>query len=125
MGYFIETDEYYSKLSQNVGVFQPSINSDDTNLADSCSFSKNEQNNEWLFETPSPYPNNFKCRRVVSCPNNKFIHYRFNRLHIGSPDEKIIEDEKLYKGTWFSPPHVFGQMTCVLHWASKNVHIWS
>ena len=83
VGYFIETDEYYSKLSQNAGVFQPNINGDDTNLADSCSFTKNEQNNEWLFETPSPYPNNYKCRRVVSCPNNKFIHYRFNRLHIG------------------------------------------
>ena len=98
-GYFIETDEYYSKLSQNGAEFQSNIL---PNLADSCLFQKNMLNDEWLFETPSPYPNNFSCRRAVSCPNKDFIHYRFNRLHIGSPDEQLVEDlpGKLYKGSW-------------------------
>ena len=97
-GYYIETDEYYSKLSQNQAEFQSNIL---PNLADSCLFQKNMLNDEWLFETPSPYSNNFSCRRDVSCPNNQFIHYRFNRLHIGSPDEQLVEDlpdQKLHNG---------------------------
>ena len=39
VGYLIETDEFYSKLSQNVENFQPNLF---PNLADSCIFRKNE-----------------------------------------------------------------------------------
>ena len=39
VGYLIETDEFYSKLPQNVENFQPNLL---PNLADSCIFRKNE-----------------------------------------------------------------------------------
>ena len=69
------------------------------NLADSCLFRRNETHSEWLFETPSPYPSNLKCKQTVQCPNHRFIHYRFNRLKIGTPDEGLAD----YKGTWLPP----------------------
>ena len=78
----------FLKNIQNFFLFNPVV----PNLADSCIFEHDEISSEWLFETPSPYPNNFKCSRTVRCPLNKFIHYRFNRLRIDTTDGLLEKD---------------------------------
>ena len=72
----------FEKIIQNWFQFNPVV----PNSADNCILEFDEISIEWKFKTPSPYPNNFKCSRMVSCPESKFIHYRFNRLRIDTTD---------------------------------------
>ena len=66
---------------------------------DGCKFYN--EGNLTVFETPSPYFNNMRCKRNVTCSDpSHSVHYEFEYFETESGYDELYVNTVMYEGRW-------------------------